>query len=262
MHITLTGNLGSGKSTICRLLEGKYGYEVFSTGKVIRQIADEMGISVLEMNELMSKDHKYDRMIDDRTASISRDNPEKDILFDSRLAWFFVEKSFKVFLSVDIDEAARRVYADASRGEVESYRDEADAKMQLIARAANEDKRYEEIYGIHYFDYRNYNLVLDSSYSAPETIAKVLMKEALSRADECPEKRGRLLLSPQRLLASAEVSYRSAEAEGDEERLVYAGEVTVRVVDNAFTVVEGLDVVCRAAAQGYAYVEAQLVEEM
>ena len=73
MHITLTGNLGSGKSTVCRLLEAKYGFEVFSTGKVIRSIADDMGISVLEMNELMSKDSKYDHMIDDRTAAISRD---------------------------------------------------------------------------------------------------------------------------------------------------------------------------------------------
>ena len=94
MHITLTGNLGSGKSTVCRILEQQYGFEIYSTGKVIRSIADEMGISVLEMNELMTKDHKYDHMIDDRTAQISRENPDKSILFDSRLAWHFVEKSF------------------------------------------------------------------------------------------------------------------------------------------------------------------------
>ncbi|MBQ3980320.1 MAG: dephospho-CoA kinase, partial [Lachnospiraceae bacterium] len=92
MHITLTGNLGSGKSTICKLLEQQYGYEIFSTGKVIRQIADDLDISVLEMNELMSRDHKYDHMIDDKTAQISRENPDKNILFDSRLAWNFVEK--------------------------------------------------------------------------------------------------------------------------------------------------------------------------
>ena len=101
MHITITGNLGSGKSTTCKILEAKYGFEIFSTGKVIRSIADEMGISVLEMNERMSKDPQYDHMIDDKTAAISRENPDKQLLFDSRLAWNFVEKSFKVFLSVD-----------------------------------------------------------------------------------------------------------------------------------------------------------------
>ena len=73
MHITLTGNLGSGKSTVAKILEAKYGLEIFSTGKVIRSIADELGISVLEMNELMSKDPQYDHMIDDKTAAISRE---------------------------------------------------------------------------------------------------------------------------------------------------------------------------------------------
>ena len=55
MHITLTGNLGSGKSTLSKILEAEYGYEIFSTGKVIRKIAEEHGLSVLEMNELMNK---------------------------------------------------------------------------------------------------------------------------------------------------------------------------------------------------------------
>ena len=97
MHITLTGNLGSGKSTICKILEKDYGKEIYSTGKVQRSIAAEMGINVLEMNELMKKDHKYDHLIDDATAKIARENPDKPIVFDSRLDWNFVETSFRVY---------------------------------------------------------------------------------------------------------------------------------------------------------------------
>ncbi|MBO4766817.1 MAG: dephospho-CoA kinase [Lachnospiraceae bacterium] len=278
MHITLTGNLGSGKSTICRLLEQQYGYEVFSTGKVIRQIADDLNISVLEMNELMSKDHKYDHMIDDKTAQISRENQEKSILFDSRLAWHFVEKSFKVFLSVDLAEAARRVYADASRGEVESYKSEADAAEQLAARAANEDARYEELYGIHYFDFDNYNLILDSSYAKPEVIAALLMQEAVSRAEEQPEVRGRMLISPKRLgfvqeggasTESASPENAAAAAAAAVQNALSAanacsvapGIVTVKVEGNRMTVVSGADIVQRAADGGYAYVAAQLAKD-
>ena len=278
MHITLTGNLGSGKSTICRLLEQQYGYEVFSTGKVIRQIADDLNISVLEMNELMSKDHKYDHMIDDKTAQISRENQEKSILFDSRLAWHFVEKSFKVFLSVDLAEAARRVYADASRGEVESYKSEADAAEQLEARAANEDARYEELYGIHYFDFDNYNLILDSSYAKPEVIAALLMQEAVSRAEEQPEVRGRMLISPKRLgfvqeggasTESASPENAAAAAAAAVQNALSAanacsvapGIVTVKVEGNRMTVVSGADIVQRAADGGYAYVAAQLAKD-
>ncbi len=53
MHITLTGNLGSGKSTICKILREEYGFEIYSTGTVQRKIAEEFGVSVLEMNKLM-----------------------------------------------------------------------------------------------------------------------------------------------------------------------------------------------------------------
>ena len=178
MHVTLTGNLGSGKSTLSKILEAEYGYEIFSTGKVIRQIADEQGVSVLEMNKLMEKDHKYDHMIDDTTARISREQKDKKILFDSRLAWNFVEESFKVFLSVSLPVAASRVLADASRGAVESYASVEECMASLKERAATEDRRYKEIYGIEYFNYSNYNLVLDSSDCTPDVLAKILVEEA------------------------------------------------------------------------------------
>jgi cytidylate kinase len=255
MHITLTGNLGSGKSTVCRILEQQYGFEIYSTGKVIRSIADEMGISVLEMNELMTKDHKYDHMIDDRTAQISRENPDKSILFDSRLAWHFVEKSFKVFLSVDLAEAARRVFADASRGEVESYKSEADAAEQLAARAANEDARYYEIYGIRYFDFNNYNLVLDSSFLSPSRIAEALMGEARAcHTWDGYGKTGRMLVSPKRL------GFESDKEVSFEHGYVYPEPVKIAVSGNTFTVTEGKEIAQKAADDGYAYVAATLCD--
>lgn len=201
MHITLTGNLGSGKSTLSKILETEYGYEIFSTGKVIRKIAEEHGLSVLEMNELMNQDPKYDHEIDDTTARISRENPDKSILFDSRLAWHFVDKSFKVFLSVSLDVAANRVMEDASRGEVEHYASLEDARANLKKRAETEDIRYKDLYNIEYFDYSNYNLVLDSTDCAPDILAKILKDEAeaYEKADrEGNSNYSRLILSVNR----------------------------------------------------------------
>ncbi len=184
MHVTLTGNLGSGKSTLSKILEAEYGYEIFSTGKVIRQIAEEQGISVLEMNKLMDKDHKYDHMIDDTTARISKEQKDKKLLFDSRLAWNFVEESFKVFLSVSLTVAASRVLADDSRGQVESYNSVEECMASLKERAEEEDRRYKNIYGIDYFNYANYNLVLDSSNCAPDILAKILADEAAAAEEK------------------------------------------------------------------------------
>ncbi len=218
MHITITGNLGSGKSTICKILEDKYGFEIYSTGKVQREIAREMNISTLEMNRLMCSDRKYDTMIDDATARISRENRDKNIIFDSRLAWNFVEQSFKVFLSVSLDVAAERVMKD-NRGKEEKYASLAEAKEMLAARAQTEDRRYKDMYNLNYFDFSNYNLVIDSTFSTPEKIASVIMLEAKKFEADWKEKGvfgpgnqgiNRILVSPKRLykgeVAGAEVN--------------------------------------------------------
>lgn len=177
MHITITGNLGSGKSTICKILEDKYGFEIYSTGKVQRELARQMNMTTLEMNQLMCSDHKYDNMIDDTTARISRENQDKNIIFDSRLAWHFVEKSFKVFLSVDLNIAAERVMHD-NRGQEEQYSSVEEAREKLFQRAQTENMRYKDIYNLDYFNFSNYNLVIESTYSSPELIASVIMREA------------------------------------------------------------------------------------
>lgn len=177
MHITLTGNLGSGKSTLGKLMAAEYGYEIFSTGKVIREIADSFGISVLEMNKKMEADHQYDKMIDDTTARISREKKGQKLLFDSRLAWHFVEESFKVFLSVSLPVAAARVMADSTRGSVETYSSEQECMERLSERAKTEDRRYRDLYRIDYFNAENYNLVLDSSECPTDVLGKILVEE-------------------------------------------------------------------------------------
>lgn len=177
MHITLTGNLGSGKSTISKLFEKYYNYEIYSTGRVIRELAEERGISVLEMNKLMTNDNRYDHMIDDRSVQISRERQDDNIFYDSRLAWHFVGKAFRVFLSVDLDTAVERIMGD-NRGDVETYKSAEDCKAQLNARVAEEEKRYKEIYNIDYFDFTNYNLVLDSTCCLPEVLASIIYTEA------------------------------------------------------------------------------------
>lgn len=242
MHITLTGNLGSGKSTICKILESEYNYEIYSTGKVQRELAQNLGISVLEMNQLMCTDHKYDKMIDDAPARISRENPDKSIVFDSRLAWNFVEKSFKVFLSVSLDVAAERVYGD-NRGNVEKYSSKEDAKQQLRLRAQTEDLRYKDIYNIEYFNYNNYNLVLDSTFCTPDLLAKVILTEAKNCVGET-----RVLMSTKRLgITDAVMNMEAAE-------YVMPGEVIVTEKDDQFSVVSGMDIVEKAASEGIPFV--------
>ena len=45
MNITITGNLGSGKSSVAKIIVKK-GYEFVSTGNIFRQLAMQKGVSV------------------------------------------------------------------------------------------------------------------------------------------------------------------------------------------------------------------------
>jgi cytidylate kinase len=225
MHITLTGNLGSGKSTLSKIFEKEYGYEIYSTGKVIRELAEERGITVLEMNKLMSEDSKYDHMIDDRSAQISRERQADNIFFDSRLAWHFVGKAFRVFLSVALDTAVSRIMGD-NRGNVEKYSSPEDCKAQLKARVAEEEKRYKEIYDIDYFNYTNYNLVLDSTICTPDVLSKILYDEAVAYYKAMDEGRTytRLIISKERGLDDFK---KEAEASAPELRTLHGHEFYV-----------------------------------
>ncbi len=177
MLITLTGNLGSGKSTICNILRESCGYETYSTGKVLRGMAAERGIDILEMNKLCISDPKYDKMIDDAVTKIADERRNDKLVFDSRLAWHFAGHSFKVFLSVALDEAANRVFNDALRGDVEKYASVEDARRDLKDRADTEDKRYRDFYNLEYFNMNNYDLVLDSTCATSEQLAKIILEE-------------------------------------------------------------------------------------
>lgn len=268
MHITITGNLGSGKSTICKLLENKYNFTIYSTGKVQRELAREMNISTLEMNKLMCCDPKYDTMIDDATARISRENRDKDIIFDSRLAWNFVEQSFKVFLAVDLDIAAERVHND-NRGKEEEYKDVNEAKMMLLERAKTEDKRYRDMYNLEYFNYSNYNLVIDSTYCTPETIGEIILSEAKNFYKLWKQFDGdfkdfsyhKTLFSPERL-------YKNKLTDLEKEKIIknykpssyYIGEhIVVKKEEETYTVIEGIEEIKEAIYHKIPYVSVTLL---
>ena len=175
MHISIAGRLGSGKSTIAAILKERYGFSVYSTGAIHREIALSHKVSTLEMNNLMAHDLSYDHAIDDAVKRISVEKANETIIFDSRMAWNFAEHSFKVFVFVDPIIAAERVILN-QRGEEEYYRDIEDARAKLIERSKVENKRFIDIYGVDSFDYSNYNLIIDSTYISADEVADIVME--------------------------------------------------------------------------------------
>jgi len=174
MLISITGRLGSGKSTICKILREEYGYEIYSTGAIQREYARKLGITTLELNQRMDENPNLDKEIDDMVTAVSLERKNEKLIFDSRMAWHFAKDTFKIFLTIEPMEAARRVIAD-QRGEEERYTDINDACEKLVERSRIERERFIEIYGVDYYDYNNFDIVVDTTNRAPREIVDIIM---------------------------------------------------------------------------------------
>ena len=60
VKISLAGDLGSGKSTVGAILAEKLHAAVYSTGTIQRKIAEEMGMTTLQLNQYMETHPEID----------------------------------------------------------------------------------------------------------------------------------------------------------------------------------------------------------
>ena len=178
MIIAISGRPGSGKSTVAKALAARLGLRHVSAGDFMREMAAERGISVLELSRIAENDDSIDREIDARSAVLG-DSGESFVI-DSRLAWHFIVDSIKVFLDVDIDVAADRIYGDNRGSEAENIDIEA-TRRSTQERAASESLRYQSYYGIDYLDPANYDLVLDTSDLSVEAAVDEIQRHVNDR---------------------------------------------------------------------------------
>lgn len=172
MFITITGDLGSGKSSVGKVLSEKLGYEFFSVGNLMRELADEKGLSIHELSKLAEQSDEIDILLDERQVALGK--KYKDLIFDSRLGWHFIPDSVKIFLKVDIDEATRRIFNAKRDSEKENNSLEV-TKDNIIKRRSSEKKRYKEYYNLDHTKEENYDLVVDTTNISIEEAAKKIL---------------------------------------------------------------------------------------
>lgn len=177
MHFSITGYLGSGKTTICKKLQEQYGFERIYAGGILREIAQNMGMSILEFTKYRLENDegkKYDQIVDEYTVRIAKENPDKNLIFDSRLAWHFIPSTFKIFVLVSPYEAALRTYLTRKESD-ESYSSIEEAKELLVERRIAENRNYKKIYGVNCENLEQYDLVIDTTSISTDEAVKIIM---------------------------------------------------------------------------------------
>ena len=164
--ISLAGDLGSGKSTVSKLLIERLGADYYSTGTVVRSIAERMGMTIGELNKYMESHPEIDNEIDDGLARLAED--DRLLIIDSRMAWHFTPGTFKVYLTVDLETSAIRIMMANRRGEHAATLE--DTVRDTLSRRESEQKRYLDQYGVDIKDLSNYSFVIDTTDATPEEI--------------------------------------------------------------------------------------------
>lgn len=178
--ITIAGKLGSGKSSTAKLISQTLGYKHYSTGDFMRKIAEEKNMSLFELSKLAEVDTSIDLSLDDRNKEIGKMN---DIVLDSRLGFYFIPESFKVFFELDPETAAERIFKDREINPDRNNEDKAfDSKEKIIEKINNrlesERKRYKDIYNISdHTDHKNFDLVINTKDSSMEKVSQKVIEE-------------------------------------------------------------------------------------
>lgn len=166
--IVISGPAGSGKTTYAKRLAQKLGLKYFSAGNIFRKIAEEKGLSLVELSRLAEKDYSIDLEIDRRTLNEAL---KGNVVIDGHLtAWVVKEVAdLTIYITAPLLIRIRRI---AKRDQI-SLRQ---AFYETVYREHSQRKRFQEIYGIDVTDISWFDIVINTEkYTIEETFQIILI---------------------------------------------------------------------------------------
>ena len=163
--VTIAGNHGSGRSTNAKLLAETLGLKYISTGMLFRERAEELGVSLEEMNKIAAEDSDFDNWLDNRTKEESR---KRGVVIDANLsAWMAEDPDLRIFVTCPFEVRVKRI-ADREN------RDYGDVEQETRVREESELIRYKEYYGVDINDLSIYDVILNTSLYDVEGVLHIL----------------------------------------------------------------------------------------
>lgn len=169
--ITISGKPGSGKSSTADKVAELLGYTRHSSGEMVREVLAQKGLTLEEYNAEAKENHDLDALVDERLRALRN---KKDIVIDSRLGFYWIPESFKVYLDLDLSVATARIYKDTvtnSQRGVERATSLNEVAHTVERRVHDERSRFKALYNVDPYNLSNFDLIIDTSRHSPQTVA-------------------------------------------------------------------------------------------
>lgn len=172
MIITIAGRPGAGKSTVGKILSEKLGYNRYSIGDLRGKAAQDRDMTIDEWNKLGEASDETDIAVDNYQKKLG--DTQDDFIIDGRISWHFIPNSLKVFLDVNAETGASRIFEHSKEGERKDeggYESVEDVKSRAEARNTSDNIRYQKYYDISWDNKANFDLVIDTTNLTPDEVA-------------------------------------------------------------------------------------------
>lgn len=170
MIITITGEPGSGKSTIGKKLAQKLKYKHYYIGQLRRDAAKKRGMTLAQYNAYGEKHPETDYEVDDYQKKLGQE--EDDFVIEGRTSWFLIPHSIKLYISVDPQEGAKRVFQDLQesnmRNEDVQLHNPKEVQESHEKRMKSDRYRYKKYYDIDCCDTSQFDLVINTTTLSKE----------------------------------------------------------------------------------------------
>lgn len=167
MIISISGFQGSGKSTIAKMISKKLNWPRYYMGKLRRDTAKKMGMTLSEYNKLGEEDPSTDLKVDEYQKKLGE--KKDNFIIEGRTSWYFIPHSLKVYLDVDKKIGAQRIFEHLktdkknTRNEGKNLNTMKDVIKSVNERYKSDKKRYKKYFNINVYDKKNYDFYLDTS---------------------------------------------------------------------------------------------------
>jgi cytidylate kinase len=173
--ITISGYHGSGRSSQAKKIAESFDLKYISSGKLFRERAEELGVSLEEMNRLATKDSEFDNWLDNRTKIESQ---KGSVVIDANLsAWMAEDPDLRIFFTCPLGERVRRI-AERENRPYDEVEHETKSREDL------EHQRYLDYYNLDDSDLSVYDVIINTGLFSLEATARILkniIEEYLSK---------------------------------------------------------------------------------